>query len=127
MRDFRDLVVWQKAHKMTLAVYHCTFTFPQEEKYGLISQLRRAVSSIPVNIAEGCGRNSDKEFVRFLQIAFGSASETEYALLLCKDLGYLATEEYERVLSSLYEVKKMLATLITKINSELAAKEYIQE
>lgn len=127
MRDFRELVVWQKAHKMTLAVYHCTCAFPQEEKYGLISQLRRAVSSIPLNIAEGCGRNSDKEFVRFLQIAFGSASETEYALLLCKDLGYLAIEEYERVLTSLYEVKKMLATLITKINSELTAKEFTQK
>jgi four helix bundle protein len=75
MKDFKDLMVWQKAHVLTLAIYKLTLRFPKEEMYGLTSQLRRAAASIAANIAEGCGRRSDREFKRFLQIARGSASE----------------------------------------------------
>jgi four helix bundle protein len=82
MKDFHALKVWQKAHQLTLAVYQVTATFPREELYGLTSQLRRSCSSIPANLAEGCGRNGDAEFARFSCIAMGSASELEYHLLL---------------------------------------------
>ena len=80
MRDFRDLKVWNKAHQLTLNVYQGSSQFPSEEKFGLTSQLRRAVSSIPTNIAEGCDHEGDAELKRFMQIAMGSASETEYLL-----------------------------------------------
>lgn len=84
MKDFKKLIVWKKAHEMTLNIYRTTKSFPKDEVYGLTSQLRRAASSIPANIAEGCGRNSDAELARFLQIAAGSASEVEYHLLLAR-------------------------------------------
>ena len=85
MKDFRQLKVWEKAHHLALEVYKTTATFPKEEIYGLTSQLRRASVSIPTNIAEGCGRNTNADFARFLQIAMGSASETEYELILAHD------------------------------------------
>ena len=75
MRDFRNLQVWKKSHNLTLDVYKSTSQFPRTEIYGLTSQIRRACSSIPTNIAEGCGRKSPADFARFLQIALGSASE----------------------------------------------------
>jgi four helix bundle protein len=90
MRDFRELKVWEKAHRLTLSVYSATKAFPKDELYGLTSQVRRAASSVPANLAEGCGRETDAEFVRFCQVAFGSANELEYHLLLSKDLGYRA-------------------------------------
>ena len=80
------LKVWVKAHEVTLAIYQCTRNFPREEIYGLTSQMRRAAASIAANIAEGCGRRSDAELHRFLQIARGSARELEYHLLLARDL-----------------------------------------
>jgi len=85
MKDFRKLDVWAKAHALTLAIYRVTAGFPTEERYGLTSQLRRACVSIPTNIAEGCGRNSDAELARFAEIAMGSSSEVEYLLLLSRD------------------------------------------
>ena len=81
MQDFRQLRVWQLAHELTLDVYRITKSFPKDEQYGLTSQLRRCSSSIAANIAEGCGRGSDSEFARFLQIAMGSACEFEYSPL----------------------------------------------
>jgi four helix bundle protein len=89
MRDFKKYDIWQLSHELTLEVYKITSIFPKEELFGLTSQIRRAVSSIPTNISEGCGRNSDKEFNQFLNIALGSASETEYLLTLSKDLNYI--------------------------------------
>jgi four helix bundle protein len=89
MRSFHDLLVWQEAHQVTLAVYKATAEFPRDELYGLTSQIRRAVSSISANIAEGCGRATDADFARFCQIAMGSSSELEYHLLLCLDLGFI--------------------------------------
>jgi len=97
MKDFRQLKVWEKAHQLALAVYKVTKGFPKEELYGLTSQIRRASMSIPTNIAEGCGRNTDAEFARFLQIAMGSASETEYQLLLAHDLEFLTSEQYQKL------------------------------
>ncbi len=91
MKDFRHLKVWQKSHELTLAVYKATSLFPPDELYGLRSQIRRSCASIPANIAEGCGRNADGDFARFLQIAMGSASELEYHLLLVRDLNLLYT------------------------------------
>ena len=82
MKDFRDLNVWKKAHALTLAAYKVSRSFPKEELFTLTSQMRRAAGSISANIAEGCGRGSDPEFSRFLQVAMGSASELEYHLLL---------------------------------------------
>ena len=90
MKDFRRLDVWQKAHRLTLEVYRLTKSFPLDERFGLTSQMRRCSASIAANIAEGCGRGSNAEFHRFLQMAMGSASELEYHLLLSRDLGYLA-------------------------------------
>jgi four helix bundle protein len=118
MQDFRQLKVWEKSHDLTLAVYRATAEFPTEEKYGLTGQIRRSCSSIPTNIAEGCGRGSDPEFGRFLQIAMGSASELEYQLLLARDLSLLPVARYEGLHGSVTEVKRMLATFILKLRAD---------
>jgi len=118
LRDFRDLKVWQKSHSLTLTVYKGTAVFPKEELYGLISQIRRACSSIPANIAEGCGRGSEAELSRFLQIAMGSASELEYHLLLSYDLGFLKGDAYMQLESDVCEVKRMLAVFIKKLRAD---------
>lgn len=87
MKDFRNLRVWEKAHHLTLEIYRVTSAFPKEETYGLTSQIRRACVSIPANVAEGCGRDSEAELLRYLKIAMGSSSELEYELLLANQLG----------------------------------------
>jgi four helix bundle protein len=115
MRDFRTLLVWEKAHKVTLAVYAATKNFPREELYGLVSQMRRSSASVPTNIAEGCGREGDAELARFSQIAMGSASELEYQLLLAHDLGFLDRATYQRLHADLLEVKKMLNAFIQRL------------
>jgi four helix bundle protein len=117
MKNFRDLKVWEKSHELTLDFYQITKSFPKEELFGLTSQIRRSCSSIPANIAEGCGRKGDAEFARFLQIAFGSANELEYHLLLSKDLKLIDISNYKNLESKLIEVKKMLATFIQRIKS----------
>jgi len=118
MKDFRQLKVWEKSHQLALAIYKATKEFPKEELYGLTSQIRRSSMSIPTNIAEGCGRNTDKEFARFLQIAMGSASETEYQLILARDLEFLATDSYEKLHNDVEEVKRMLASLLKTIRAD---------
>ena len=117
MRDFRQLAVWGKSHQLTLAVYRVTQSFPTDERYGLTSQARRAAASIPANIAEGCGRDSENELARFLEIAMGSASELEYHLLLAHDLGFLDHETYRRLDDAVVEIKRMLAPFIRRIRS----------
>ena len=117
MKSFRDLQVWEKAHKLTLAVYSVTGTFPREERYGLTSQIRRASSSIPANIAEGCGRNGDNELRRFLEIAMGSASELEYHMLLARDLKMLDPTLYDQLNEQTCEVKRMLSSFIQKLKA----------
>ena len=104
MQDFRDLKGWEKSHQFVLSVYGATSSFPREEMYGLTSQLRRAAVSVTTNIAEDCGRGTDLDFARFLQIAIGSACESEYLLLLSRDLKYLAQERYQACASSVTEV-----------------------
>jgi four helix bundle protein len=117
MQDFRNLKVWEKGHASRLAVYKATGVFPRQEMFGLTSQMRRSASSIPCNIAEGCGRGSSGDFGRFLQIAMGSASELEYQTILARDLHYLSTQEQEVLTRATIEVKRMLASLIQKVNS----------
>ena len=118
MRDFRDLKVWEKAHRLTLAAYKATSTFPQHELFGLTSQLRRASVSIPANIAEGCGRSGSPELARFLRIAFGSASELEYHIILSADLCYLNKSNSKHLIKQVTEVKRMLTSLIQKLTAD---------
>src|SRR5437588_10612860 len=101
MRDFKDLRVWQSAHALTLAVYAATRGFPKEELFGLTSQLRRAAASVAANLAEGCGRKSDRELLRYIQIARGSASELEYHFILARDLQLIKLEVFTALMSQL--------------------------
>ena len=117
MKDFRSLLVWRKAHELTLDVYRVTKQFPNDERFGLTSQVRRSSASIPTNIAEGCGRGSNREFQRFLQIAFASASELDYQLILAADLAFVGQPLYDDLYSKLLEIKRMLASLIRKVQS----------
>ena len=117
MKDFRDLLVWKKAHEFTLSIYSASKSFPPDERFGLVSQIRRSAASIPTNIAEGCGKSTDADFNRFLQIAFGSATETEYHLLLARDLAILPDSLYVGLQNDLVEIKKMLSSLILKVRS----------
>ena len=123
MKDFRDLKVWEKAHKVTLEIYRITKQFPDDEKYGLVSQLRRCTASVPANIAEGCGKRGHGEFSRFLQIAAGSINELDYHLLLSRDLEYLGASDYQRLREDVIEIRKMLASLIRKVEAERTGKE----
>ncbi|NJK44082.1 MAG: four helix bundle protein [Pleurocapsa sp. SU_196_0] len=125
MKDFQELVVWQKSHALTLEVYRATKAFPRDELYGLTSQMRRSAASVPTNIAEGCGRRSgDVEFKRFLEIALGSATELEYQLILAHDLAYISKDDHRHLSSLLTESKRMLVSLIQKLNptQKLAAR-----
>ena len=115
MRDFHKLGIWQRSHQLTLDVYRASKVFPKDELFGLTSQIRRAVSSIPTNIAEGCGRASNKDYAHFLQIAIGSASEVEYELLLAHDLEYINDEAFNKLTSETIAIRKM----IIKYQSEL--------
>lgn len=108
MRDFKKIQAWERAHRLTLRLYEITSAFPQEERYGLTSQIRRAAASIPANIAEGRGRNTQLELARFVHIASGSASELEYHLLLARDLGYIDTNIHTQLELAVGEIKRML-------------------
>jgi four helix bundle protein len=111
------LKVWEKAHAVTLEIYKIAELFPKHELYGLISQLQRAAVSVPTNIAEGCGRDSDAELKRFFVIAMGSASEVEYLLLLARDLNYLSEEKHQTLTADLVEVRRMLNAFIQKLKT----------
>jgi len=118
MKDFRQLSTWQKSHQLTLALYERTRSFPREEMYGLTAQIRRAASSIPANLAEGCGVDGDVEFARYCTIARASASELEYHLLLAHDLRLLKAEDYAELTERVVELKRMLTGLIQKLNAD---------
>jgi four helix bundle protein len=118
MQDFRRLSVWQKAHRLALEVYRATRGFPKDELYGMTSQLRRAAASVPTNIAEGCGRRSDGDFARFLSIAMGSASELDYLIVLSRDLSLMNVRTADALAGSTTELKRMLASLIRKIEAD---------
>jgi four helix bundle protein len=119
MKDFRNFVVWKKAHALTLNLYQITNAeFPKDERFGLVSQVRRCSASIGANLAEGCGREGNGEFHRFLQIALGSANELEYHLLLARDLNYLSNAHHASIEAELTEVKKMLVALTAKVGKD---------
>ncbi len=117
MKSFKELKVWCKSHELTLEIYQASKVFPDEERYGLTSQIRRSAASVPANIAEGCGKNGDPEFARYLQISMGSASETEYHLILARDLGYLDLQVYSLLNDKVVEVKKMLNVFLQRLRS----------
>ncbi|MDL2243742.1 four helix bundle protein [Bacteroidales bacterium OttesenSCG-928-J19] len=117
MKTHKDLIVWQKGIDLVTLVYRYTKSFPKEELFGLASQMRRASVSIPSNIAEGHGRGSDKELLRFLFIALGSASELETQLVIANNLEYITLKELEELITLNDEVRKMLASLIRSKNN----------
>ncbi|PAU95251.1 diversity-generating retroelement protein bAvd family protein [Aliifodinibius salipaludis] len=118
MKNFRNLKIWEKSHSLTLDIYKFTSSYPKEELYGLISQMRRSSASIPSNIAEGCGRNTQPQLARFLNIAFGSASELEYQLILSKDLEFIDKKTFKILLKKVTEIKRMLASLLKKVQAD---------
>jgi four helix bundle protein len=119
MRNYRDLQVWKKAHDLTLELYRVSQRFPREEIYGITGQLRRAAVSIGANLAEGCGRRTSTELARFVRIALGSASELDYHLLLSRDLGYMAAEEFASASAALIEVRKMLTSFLNSVAEQI--------
>ena len=123
MQDFRQLNVWQKAHELTLELYGATRTFPSDERFGMVSQIRRSSASIGANIAEGCGLNSRIHFARYLQLASGSTSELAYHLILAKDLGYIDEKRFAMYAGTADAIHKMLATFIKtlKVRSRSAS------
>jgi four helix bundle protein len=118
MRDFRKYEVWQLSHSLVLEVYSQTMNFPKSEQYGITSQLNRATVSVPTNISEGCGRNSDADFHRFIQISLGSAHEVEYLLQLAFDLKFIDLSNYEALNTKVNLVKQKLYHLAQKLNGK---------
>ena len=117
MKDYRELKIWSRSHALTLALYRATKGFPREETFGLTSQIRRAASSIPANIAEGCGRDGDAELKRFLNIALGSACELDYFILLAGELEYLPARETKTLGGEILEIRSMLGGFIQKLKA----------
>mgnify|MGYP003640803625 CR=1 FL=1 len=115
MRDFKKYDIWKLSHLLTLKIYDITKTYPKDEIYGVISQIRRAASSIPTNISEGCGRDSDTEFNRFLTIALGSASEVEYLIILSKDLNYIDDNSFINLNQEINIIKRKIYSLKQKL------------
>ena len=119
MRNYRDLQVWSKVHGLTLELYRISQGFPREEMFGVTSQLRRAAVSVAANLAEGCGRRTGTELARFVRIAMGSASELDYHLLLCRDLGFMKNDDFERTATGLTEVRKMLTSFLSAVEKQI--------
>lgn len=117
MGDYAKLLVWQKAHKLTLEIYRRTSSFPASERFGLTNQLRRSATSVGANIAEGCGRNADGEFTYFVRVSLGSANEVEYHLLLARDLRILDPAGWQALREQTGELKRMLAKLLLKLRN----------
>lgn len=117
MKNYRELKVWQRSHALTLAVYTLTKRFPKEESFGLTSQMRRAASSIPANIVEGCDRDGDAELKRFLTITLGSACELDYFVLLATDLGYFAAADSTNLTPEILEIRRMLGAFVQKLKA----------
>lgn len=119
IQNYRDLNVWKKSMDLTVEIYRLVKFLPKEETYALSDQMRRAVVSIPSNIAEGHGRNSTRDFIRFLSIARGSQTELETQLQICERLNYISSEQLEISLTLCDEVNKMLNVLISKLKNKL--------
>lgn len=120
MRDHRKLKAFELADRLTLAVYEQTRCFPKEEIFGLTAQLRRAAISVPSNIVEGCGRNAEADYLRFLDIAYASSREIQYQLSLAERLGYLQADVHRELLALSVETSKVLAGLITALRGQLS-------
>jgi four helix bundle protein len=119
MRDYKKLDVWKKSHLLTKQVYANVLpVMPMEERFALTNQLRRSTYSIPLNIVEGCGKNSDKDFAHYLDNALGSAHEVEYTCYLIYDLGYIQKENYNDLNNAINEVKAMLIAFIKFLRGE---------
>lgn len=117
MRNFRNLEIWNKGIALVKRIYVLTEMLPDKEKFGLISQMQRCAVSIPSNIAEGCSRNSETEYKRFLEIAIGSSFELETQLILCNEIGYFDRDTLETLISDLHQLQKQTNSLISKIAS----------
>jgi four helix bundle protein len=117
MRDYKELDVWKKSHEYVLQVYRCTKGFPDDERYGLSSQMRKAAVSMPANTAEGIGRDNPGDLLRFLSIAQGSAFESEYYVILSGDLGCLAPEDKQELRRSIDRIRKMLFAFARRITA----------
>jgi four helix bundle protein len=117
MRDFRNLEIWKKSVGFTILIYRLTDQFPDKEKFGLTSQLRRASVSMASNIAEGASRNSETDFARYLEISMGSAFEIETQLIVSQEIGYITSEEYNSALETLTVIQKQINQLISKIRN----------
>ena len=115
MKNYRDLTVWKSGHLLTLEIYRQTKSFPKDELFGLTSQMRRAASSIPANIAEGCGREGDAELKRYLNIALGSACELDYFILLAGELGYLPPAVHSAAADEVLRLRRQLGAFIQKL------------
>ena len=118
LKNYKDLKVWQKSYELCLKIYRLTAKFPKEERYGLTSQIRRAAVSIPSNIAEGYGRKTTPDYLRFLYIAYGSICELETQLLLSGDLNYVNQEYLESLKDGTGEVERMLKALIKSLENK---------
>ena len=119
MRDFKKLDIWQRSLDLSLEIYRQSSSFPDEERFGLISQIRRAATSIPINIAEGSGRRSKKDFAHFLQIAEGSANEVESELIVANRLGFLLNQDFTALVNEVNEIKKMIVAFRLKLESDI--------
>jgi four helix bundle protein len=119
MRNYRDLQVWKKAHDLTLELYRVSQRFPREEMYGITGQLRRAAVSIGANLAEGCGRRTSNELARFVRVAMGSASELDYHILLCRDIGLMSSDDFSISTAKLTEVRKMLTSFLQSVEEQI--------
>ncbi|UII77485.1 four helix bundle protein [Flagellimonas sp. HMM57] len=119
MVNYKNYKVWQRSHNLVLKIYKITEQYPKSEQFGLVSQMNRASVSIPTNIAEGCGRETQKELIRFLYISSGSAHELDYLILVSKELGLINPKKAEDLLVEIDEIKKMLAALIKTIKKTL--------
>ena len=118
LKNFKELIVWQKSYQLCLEVYRITTPFPKEEKYGLTSQIRRSVVSIPSNIAEGYGRKTTLDYIRMLYISYGSVCELETQVLLAGDLGLIEKSEMSTLKKEIAEIERMLKALITSLESK---------
>jgi len=118
LRNYKDLKVWQKSYQLCLVIYKITKEFPNDERYSLTSQIRRSAVSVPSNIAEGYGRKSTLEYIRFLYIAYGSTCELETQILLAGDLGYIKSDKLTKVQKDLEEGERMLKALIKSLENK---------
>ena len=118
LKNYKELKVWQKSYKLCLEIYRTTAKFPKEERYGLTSQIRRSAVSIPSNIAEGYGRKTTADYIRYLYIAYGSVCELEPQILLSMDLGYVDSAVIEKIKDEIQQIERMLKGLIKSLENK---------